>query len=121
MNTKTLYPITVMCELTETQIKSMAEYIEHCLPNSIDDLNDIDEPDFFGSYRLCVYFGTDILNNLIIETAEVQDKNWNPIDADSCVLRQFLRPIIDNYNRGNKAAIRRAKDWEETKKSLQYF
>lgn len=122
--TKPQHPVIIMCSLTEPQIRSMVQYVIHCLPTAyyeLEYLNDIDESSFILDYRICVDFDINHNKKVIIKDAVIQDRDWDTLERDSFIFREYLQEKLEIYNRELQESYERAIDWENTKKSLQHI
>lgn len=90
--------LQIQCFLNETQMTILTDFISHRLFNCPkDDIEDIDACFDMMNIRLCVEFSIK-LETIELQQAEILDKEWNTIDADSAVLRSRLHKIIEDYN-----------------------
>lgn len=120
MGIKQLYPVQIMCQLTQSQIEYLVKYVADKLPIRLDELSDIDELMLSGSIRLCVDFEVDALDNILIAEAEVLDRDWDVLCTDSFALRYYLQAEVDRFNRYRKQAIRQSLEIRNDRKHYRY-
>lgn len=96
--------VRIMCQLSEAQISHLVNRVSSLLSPRVDEVSDIDEVMLMGSVRVCVDFSVDWQKNLVLLSAELLDRDWDVMDADSFAFTQYLQPVIDDYNRRGKEA-----------------
>lgn len=107
--------VRIMCQLSEAQITHLVDRVSSLLSPRIDEVGNIDELMLMNSIRVCVDFDVDSLGNLLVLSAEVLNRDWDLLDADSFAFGQYLASVIDDYNRRGKEA-RRQKDYSSCKR-----
>jgi len=90
--------LKIQCFLNETQMTILTDFISlQLFSGSKDGVEDIDICFDTMNIRLCVEFAIG-LESIQLQQAEILDRDWNTIDADSAVLRSRLHKIINDYN-----------------------
>lgn len=100
--------VRIMCQLSEAQISKAVDYVSSTLPTNVIDLVDIDELMFLDSVRVCVDFDVDARGDVKVLSAEILDRDWEVLDADSFAFAHYLMPILDDYNARSSETKRQA-------------
>jgi hypothetical protein len=91
--------LEIQCFLDECQMARLSGLAAKCLfdtPRSRQ-IEDIDVCIGSPQVRMCVEYSIG-MDNVELKQAEILDKYWNVLDADSAVLRQRLQNAIGDYN-----------------------
>lgn len=109
MGAKQLNPVTVMCQLSQSQIEHLVCHVATKLPIRLDELTDVDEELLPEEVRVCVDFEVDALDNVRVEAAEILNADWDVMHTDSFVFRSYLEPEVERFNAYRKQAIGQSK------------
>lgn len=113
--------VRIKCQLSEAQISHLVNRVSRLLPPRIDEVSDIDELMLMDSVRVCVDFDIDSFGDLKVLSAEVLNRDWDILDADSFAFSQYLSPVIDDYNRREKDARRQNRQIGRQRRTFQPY
>lgn len=99
---KKLYDVNVKCEISQEQIEAAVNYVSSCLPQDLEDLNDIDEPMFDNTLRVIVDFKVGVFKVLEVKEALLQNKDGETMPLESAIFTSLLIPVMKSYNLDRK-------------------
>lgn len=99
--------LKIDCYCNEKQMSTIVKLIQTHLSDTDDDeVADFD--DVIDGVRVCVEFNT-YMDSVSVKASEVLDSDWDVLYEDTAVLTSRLKRVVDNHNKNNNEAVRRAR------------